>query len=186
MKGMIIKVNKVIREQKGVTLIVLVVTIIVLLILASITMYGGTDIIDKSRLEGLKTNMLLIQTKAKEYVENAKFQLGIKPEEATETMKEKARLELEGEDKGTKVNVGDSFASEATRIGISQAEIEEGNVYWLSTSNLEKMGIKGTKSDEKRGYYIIVYNMEEISAEIYNTVGYKDIYSLTDIENIKK
>mgnify|MGYP003376095450 FL=1 len=48
------------------------------------------------------------------------------------------------------------------------------------------MGIKGTKSDEKRGYYIIVYNMEEISAEIYNTVGYKNIYSLTDIENIKK
>lgn len=62
---MIIKVDKVIREQKGVTLIVLVVTIIVLLILAAITMYGGTDMIDKSRLEGLKTNMLLIQTKAK-------------------------------------------------------------------------------------------------------------------------
>ena len=169
--------NKLIKEEKGVTLIILVVTIIVLLILAVITINGGTDVIDKSSLEG---------TKAKEYVENAKFQLGIKPEEATETMKEKARLELEGEDKGTKVNVGDSFASEATRIGISQAEIEEGNVYWLSTSNLEKMGIKGTKSDEKRGYYIIVYNMEEISAEIYNTVGYKNIYSLTDIENIKK
>ena len=178
--------NKVIREQKGVTLIVLVVTIIVLLILASITMYGVTYIIDKSRIEGLKTNMLLIQTKAKEYVENAKFQLGIKPEEATESMKEKARLELEGEDKGTKVNVGDSIANEVTRIGISQTEIEQGNVYWLSTSNLEKMGIKNTKSDEKNGYYIIVYNMEEISAEIYNTVGYKDIYSLTDIENIEE
>ena len=178
--------NKLIKEEKGVTLIILVVIIIVLLILAVITINGGTDVIDKSSLEGLKTNMLLIQTKAKEYVENAKFQLGIKPEEATETMKEKARLELEGEDKGTKVNVGDSLASEATRIGISQAEIEEGNVYWLSTSNLEKMGIRGTKSDEKRGYYIIVYNMEEISAEIYNTVGYKNIYSLTDIENIEK
>lgn len=185
MKGMIIRVNK-LGEERGVTLIVLVVTIIVLLILASITMYGGTDMIDKSRLEGLKTNMLLIQTKAKEYVENAKFQLGIKPEEATEPMKEKARLELEGEDKGTKVNVGDPIANEVTRIGISQTEIEQGNVYWLSTSNLEKMGIKGTKSDEKSGYYIIVYNMEEISAEIYNTVGYKDIYSLTDIENIEE
>ena len=58
---MIIKVNKVIREQKGVTLIVLVVTIIVLLILAAITMYGGTDMIDKSRLEGLKTNKMCIR-----------------------------------------------------------------------------------------------------------------------------
>ena len=83
--------NKLIKEEKGVTLIILVVTIIVLLILAVITINGGTDVIDKSSLEGLKTNMLLIQTKAKEYVENAKFQLGIKPEEATETMKEKIR-----------------------------------------------------------------------------------------------
>lgn len=185
-KGMSVKVDKLLREEKGVTLIVLVVTIIVLLILAAITMYGGTDMIDKSRLEGLKTNMLLIQTKAKEYVENAKFQLGIKPEEATEPMKEKARLELEGDEKGTKVNVGDSMANEVIKIGINQDEIEQGNVYWLSTANLEKMGIKGTKSDEKSGYYIIVYNMEEISAEIYNTVGYKDIYSLTDIENIEE
>ena len=89
MKGMIVKMNKLIKQEKGVTLIVLVVTIIVLLILATITMYGGTDIIKKSKLEGLKTNMLVIQTKAKEYVENAKFQLGIKPEEATDAMKEK-------------------------------------------------------------------------------------------------
>ena len=178
--------NRLKKEERGVTLIALAVTIIVLLILASITMYGGTDIINRSKLEGLKTNMLLIQTKAKEYVENAKFQLGIKPEEATEPMKEKARLELEGEEKGNKVISGDSMESEATKIGISQQEIEQGNVFWLSTSNLEKMGIKGTKSDEKRGYYIIVYKMEEISAEIYNTVGYKNVYSLTDLENIEE
>ena len=50
--------NKFFKDERGVTMIVLVVTIIVLLILASITMYGGTDIIDKSRLEGLKTSML--------------------------------------------------------------------------------------------------------------------------------
>lgn len=178
--------NKFVKEEKGITLIVLVVTIVVLLILASITMNGGNDIIDKSKLEGLKTNMLLIQTKAKEYVENAKFELGIKPEEATEAMKEKARLELEGENKGTKVNIGEPIANEANRIGINQDEIEKGNVFWLSTSNLEKMGIKNTKSDEKKGYYIIVYNLEEATAEIYNTVGYKDRYSLTDIENINE
>lgn len=178
--------NKFIEEEKGVTLIVLAVTIVVLLILASITMNGGSDIINKSKLESLKTNMLLIQTKAKEYVENAKFELGVKPEEATQQMKEKARLELQGEDKGTKVNVGENIANEVTRIGISQDEIERGNVFWLSTSNLEKMGIKNTKSDEKKGYYIIVYNMEGATAEIYNTLGYEGKYSLTDIESIEK
>ena len=178
--------NKLIKQEKGVTLIVLVVTIIVLLILAAITMYGGTDMIDKSRLEGLKTNMLLIQTKAKEYVENAKFQLGIKPEEATDAMKEKAQLELEGEEKGTKLNLGETLVEEVVKIGINTEEISNGNVYWLSTLNLEKMGVKNTKSDDKRGYYIIVYNMVEGTAEIYNTVGYEGKYSLTDIENINE
>lgn len=178
--------NKKLMEEKGVTLIVLVVTIIALLILASITMTGGTDIINKSQLEGLKTNMLLIQTKAKEYVENAKFQLGIKPEEATKEMKDKAKAELEGDDKGTKLEMESSITNEALRIGISQNEIINGNVYWLSTDNLEKMGIKNTKSDEKRGYYIIVYNMTDASAEIYNTEGFEGKFSLTDIEKIEK
>lgn len=177
--------NKFLKEESGVTMIALVVTIIVLLILASITMYGGTDIIDKSRLEGLKTSMLLIQAKAKAYVENASFELGIKPEEATEEMKAKSRAELEGEEKGTKVNLTDPIVEQLLKIGIKQEDIEKGNVYVLATENLKKMGINGTKSNEKSGYYVIVYNLEEISAEIYNTVGYKNIYSLTDIENIK-
>ena len=178
--------NKFLKEESGVTMIVLVVTIIVLLILASITMYGGTDIIDKSRLEGLKTSMLLIQAKAKEYVENASFELGIRPEEATEEMKAKSQAELEGEEKGTKVNLGDPIVDQLLKIGIKQEDIEKGNVYVLVTENLEKMGIKGTKSNEKSGYYVIVYNLDEISAEIYNTLGYKKIYSLTEIENIKE
>ena len=72
------------------------------------------------------------------------------------------------------------------KIGINTEEISNGNVYWLSTLNLEKMGVKNTKSDDKRGYYIIVYNMVEGTAEIYNTVGYEGKYSLTDIENINE
>ena len=39
-------------------------------------MYSGTDIIKRAKLEELKTNMLLIETKAKECVENANFKLG--------------------------------------------------------------------------------------------------------------
>ena len=70
------------KEEKGVTLIVLVITIIVLSIIASIGYFNGKEVIQKAKLESLKTNMLLIQAKAKECVENATFKMGINPDYA--------------------------------------------------------------------------------------------------------
>ena len=64
------------NKNRGITLASLVITIIVLLIIAGISVYSGTDIIKRAKLEELKTNMLLIETKAKECVENANFKLG--------------------------------------------------------------------------------------------------------------
>ena len=62
-----------VKNNKGITLIALTITIIILLILASITIYSGKESIKKAQLESLKTNMLLIKAKAKEYVEQASF-----------------------------------------------------------------------------------------------------------------
>ena len=60
------------NNQRGITLVVLTITIIILMILAGITIHTGTESIQKANLEGLKTNMLLIETKAREYVENGR------------------------------------------------------------------------------------------------------------------
>ena len=62
------------REQKGITLIAITLTVIVMLIIASITVYYGTDLIQEVKLQDLKTNMLLIQAKTKEGVEEVNFQ----------------------------------------------------------------------------------------------------------------
>ena len=62
------------REQKGITLIVITLTVIVMLIIASITVYYGTDLIQNAKLQDLKTNMLLIQAKTKSGVEEVNFQ----------------------------------------------------------------------------------------------------------------
>ena len=59
------------KENKGITMVVLVITIVVLLILAGISIGTGNNIIKASQLENLKTNMLLVKVKAKEYIENA-------------------------------------------------------------------------------------------------------------------
>ena len=65
------------KNEKGITLIVLAVTIIIMLIIASIAIYSGTESIKNAKLEALKTNMLLIQAKAKEYVEEVSFKIGV-------------------------------------------------------------------------------------------------------------
>ena len=171
------------NNQRGITLIVLTITIIILMILAVITIHTGTESIQKANLEGLKTNMLLIETKAREYVENASFKLGVNPN--TDTMYTDAKENLSGEDKGTVVTAEDGIVENLLNIGIKQEDIDKGKVYKLTTENLEKIGINDVVSNDEEGWYIIVYNIEETTAEIYNTTGYNGKYSLTDIEQIE-
>ena len=174
-----------VKSNKGITLMVLVITIIVLLIIAGITISTSDKQMQMAKLEGLKTNMLLIQAKAKENVENASFELGV-TDNPTENMIAKANNELKGDYNGKQVSTGDAIASTLTSIGISSSDISAGHVYQLSTENLEAMGINNVKSDEGNGIYIIVYDLDDVTAEIYKTVGYDGKYSLTDIQNIEE
>ena len=159
------------ENNKGVTLIALAITIAVLIIIASITIKFGSESINKAKVQNIKTNMLLIEAKTKEFVENANYDLGIKPDEATDEMKEKSNSELEGEGKGTKITSSSNMAEEAIKIGINSTDISEGRVILLTTSDLENMGIKGVESNEKDGLYIVVYDVTNSSVKVYNTKG---------------
>ena len=61
--------NKLIKKDSGITLVALVITIIIIMILASISVYEGKQIIAKSKVQTLETNMLTIKAKAKVYAE---------------------------------------------------------------------------------------------------------------------
>ena len=86
--------------------------------------------------------------------------------EATAEMKGKAISELEGEGKGTKVTTSSSISTELNIMGITSEEISNGNVYQISTTDLEKMGIKGVESSEKKGWYIVVYDITNSNVKI--------------------
>ena len=177
------------NKNRGITLASLAITIIVLLIIAGISVYSGTDIIKRAKLEELKTNMLLIEAKVKEYGENANYELGVKPEEATEEMKAKATSMIEGEGKGTKITSSDSIYTTLTSIGVEQKAIDDGTIYKLSTDDLSKLGIKDVKSDDKEGWYVVAYDITNNSAKIYNTKGVKAgkntlKYGLDDIRDL--
>lgn len=176
------------KENRGITMIALVITVVMLLILAGISIGTGNNIIKSSELENLKTNMLLIKVKGKENVENANFKLGTNFETATDkdTRLTTAKAELKGEE------ITDSSIFNGN-INITQENIStdnEKNIYYykLTTQNLADMGISNVKSDDNKGWYIIKYDIKNVETEVYNTQGFerdgKKYYSLSELQNL--
>lgn len=177
------------KNNKGITMVTLVITIIILLILAGISIGAGNNIIKQSNLENIKTNMLLIKVKAKEYVENANFKLGTSFETATD--KENRITTAKGELKGEEITDVSIFNE---NINISQEQLTTDNsnyiyYYKLTTDNLIDIGLSNVKSDEKNGWYIIKYDIKNVEIEVYNTKGFENkeniYYSLNELQNIE-
>ena len=128
------------KREKGVTLIALAITIVVLLIIAGISIKGGTSAIKMAQLEELKTNMLLIQAKGRQYVEDVNFKIGIEPDKKTTEEKADIRRQV--------------YEEEAK---LRKAEDVPAN-----------------------------FGITDLSVEVYNTIGYDENYSLTDIDKIQE
>lgn len=125
---------------KGITLVSLVITIIVLLIITSITIYTGGNIIKKADLQTINTNMMLIQAKVKTISEQAKFN------------KDTSKY------KGTKISqiTGNSKIQKL----IDDKIIEDNeNSYLLSQDDLNTMGLEKIKNEDG---YVVNYDTDEI------------------------
>lgn len=160
---------------EGVSLIALCITIMVIVILVGIGIYGSTNMIKEVKLEELKTNMLLIQAKARECVKDASFQMGMNPDDVkkdsvrNEIYREKAKLQ-----KATEHEIPSNF-------GITDMT----NCYWLTTEAQTSWGLSKLQLKNKERY-LIQFNETDETVEIYNTVGYHGQYSLTAIEQIEE
>ena len=152
-----------IKDNKGITITILVITITVMIIIAGIAVYSGKEIIKEANLESVKTDMLLIQAKARGYVEEANFKKG--QGELTEEIKT-------GSLKGTETQA----PSGVTVTGL---------VYSLSSDNLKEMGLNNIKDDT----YLVVYNVDEVSVDVIIKSGFKydgkTYYLLSDMLDIE-
>lgn len=164
-----------VRKENAITLISLAITVIVILIISSVATYSGKEIIRKGKLEELRTNMLLIQAKAKEYVEDANFRMGLAPDE---TRKEEVRrsVYVDGA-KLEKVN--------AQEYGIDNSSV----CYKVTKETLNIWGLDKIELKDNEDY-LIAFDDENATVEIYNTKGFVDDNgdtrnSLTDIEEIR-
>ena len=63
-----------IKNNKGITLIALIITILIIVIIAGIIIYDSSKLIDDAIYADVKTNMLLVQAEMKNYIEQAKFE----------------------------------------------------------------------------------------------------------------
>lgn len=180
------------EKNNGITMVALVITVIILLILSGISINAGSNIITKSKLENIKTDMMLIKVKGKEYVENANFNLGTSFEKLTDENEKNTRLEnAKTKLKGTEIENIEDLDSKLSITSDKFKEEKEKMIYYykLSTQDLEDMGIENVKSDEKNGEYIIKYDIKNIEIEIYNTQGFKNedkyYYSLSELESLE-
>ncbi len=160
-----------IKNENGITLVALVITIIVLVIIASIGIKYGSDAIDEAQLEELRTNMLLIEARAKGVVEEANFKMGISPDEAK---KEQVRQEVYVEE--TKLQKADGISA-PSQIPVSEC-------YEVTAETMTLWGIEDIELEENEKY-LIKFDDTNATVEVYNTLGYDGNYSLTDIDNLE-
>ncbi len=167
------------NNKDGVTIITLIIMITILLILAGIILYNGKDILKKAELEELKTNLLLIEAKAREHVEEANFKIGIGTQEEKAAKVESVRKEIyedtEKLKKATTEEIPENFHIPESQINAC---------YYLTKETKEKWGLEKLKNEEQ---YLIQFDEENVTVEVYNKEGYNGkYYKLSDIEQIQE
>ncbi len=159
------------REEKGITLMVLVITAIVLLILAGIGIKYGSDTIKKATLEELRTNMLLIEAKAKEYVEEANFKMGISPDD-----NKKAEVRKEVYEDEAKMKPANGISAPSS--------IPVNDCYIVTEDTMSLWGLQDIKLEDGENY-LIKFDDTNLTLEVYNTIGYDGHYSLAEIDKLE-
>lgn len=173
--------KKIIKNEKGITLTALVITIVILGIIASITIYSGKDTIKRANLESIKTNMMLIEAKAREIVEEANFKLGPNFDSSTEegaTKLSEVRKNVYEDTEGLKK------VSELSSITIPSEIPQDTSVYWVTQETMEKWGLSKIELEDGEAY-LIKFDETSVKVEIYNNIGFNNKYSLSDINQIE-
>lgn len=153
------------KDDKGITLIALVITIIVLAIITSVTLYIGTELVSAAKLQTINTNMLLIKAKCKSIGELHNFDSNENPL------------------LGNPIDINDS---QYAQIKNARA-ITEGNTYYSFSQ--EDFNSKSLNEIDATEYLVNYYDSETGEVEIIYIKGFKasdgeTYYKLSEILSI--
>lgn len=176
-------------SSKGVTLIALIITVIVIIIISSVSIATGNNLVAKSKVENMITNMLIIKSKARVL------------EEETEGKTWDYSNEIDVETGISQKEQGrrDIFVNEHNFVLLKDSNIStygmsnlaNDSVYYvLERDALSKMGLLSLWEDGK-SYYVIKYTVRDNKYEdinVYYTKGVKYdknmYYDLDTLQNI--
>lgn len=134
--------KKNIANSKGVTLIALVITIIVLLILASIVTYSGMDIIESSKLATFTAEMKIMQTQVSSLYDKWK------------------RGEVDISTLGKGLDYNSEVSEQKNKVLVDELYIDDTSGYrYYDQETIQDLGIEGVKQE----FFINVEQREVIS-----------------------
>lgn len=135
------------NNNKGVTLIALTITIIVMLIIAGITIYGGSKLIQNAQVEDVKTNMLLVQAEVKNYVEQAKF-----------------------ERKTIEDMVNEGITVNGVNFKIKDSREIQGETFYKIATPMSELKLGNLKAD----HYLVLIKIDDVDVDVYFEPGVSD------------
>lgn len=164
-------------NESGKSIVILLIMTILVMIGVSYAINYAKEMMEETKAEDFRTNMLLIQAEAKKGLENVCFQ--------TVNLNESKEADL------PKIN--EAKQEHLAGIILSNAPIEVQNAiknvpdftfdescYYLDEETLTEMGIKNI-DEKENGYIIVKYNFSNADVEVINTKGLGGKYTLTQI-----
>ena len=149
------------KKENGITLMSLVITIVILLILASIATYSGIEVIKSSKLTKFTTEMKIMQTQVNELYQ--------KMQDGDTTIKELGKIISEI---GNQTQVNNVFNA----VGITTDEREQ--YKYFDKDTIEKLNIEGVSGT----FFVNIYKRSVISYEGFQYEG-KYYYTLEQLPN---
>ena len=143
-------------KQKGITLIALIITIVVLLILASIATYSGIEIIESSKLQRFTAEMKIMQTQVNSLYDKWK------------------RGELDKNIIGRELNCEPDVQEQANKVLTTELDIKDTTGYrYYDQETIKEQGIEGVEQEffinvEKRE--VVSYKGLKYNGEMYYTL----------------
>lgn len=156
------------QNEKGITIVGLIITVLVIVIIAGVCIYTGRDILEEAKLEQLKTNMLLIQAKCHSIQDKVTAK-----EEASYIGEKIDDTSILAEKYGVTIQSDDNWY-ELSKEDVEQQEYTTKD---SSNNNVTKQGIGLGNIDVANGDYIVNYT----DGEVIYTKGYNGEFKLSDL-----
>ncbi len=157
---------KKLSKNNGITMVALVITIIVILIIASITITQGSGLMQNTRVETYVTDMITIRAKAKVYAEEVN----------SSVWDEEDKVSARAEKFSEKYNMTKPTNEEELESKVG-SNINKGNgleFYQITKSTLSKMGLEDLAKEFNDGDYVIVFDASDYkNLDVIYTPGVK-------------